>query len=68
MLKKKEVSSNESLESESDISELHDNEDESDASDDVDELNQTQLITYPNGDTYLGEICSETRDREGYGG
>jgi len=67
LLKKKEVSSNESLESKSDVSELQENEDESDTSDDKDELNQTQLITYPNGDTYLGEICSETRDREGYG-
>ena len=32
------------------------------------EISETQLITYPNGDTYLGTLDSERQTKEDYGG
>ncbi len=29
---------------------------------------KANLLNYPNGDTYLGTLCKETKQREGYGG
>ena len=40
----------------------------SDISDDAERSSQTKMMHYPNGDSFLGEMCSETKSREGYGG
>jgi len=39
----------------------------SDISDDGERSSQTQMMNNPNGDDYLGEICSDTKSREGCG-
>ncbi len=44
-----------------------DDEDKTDDND-LEENTKTKLITYPNGDSYLGSLCTATRQREGYGG
>jgi len=64
---KMQTKDKESSDSEID-SDLGCNESESDNSDDGNEkLLQPQMKYYPNGDSYLGEICPDTEDRQGYG-
>ena len=63
------ISSTESESSESLVSEEAPNCDEQ-GSDEIDTTNnvRTKLISYPNGDTYLGSQCPQTNRRQGYGG
>jgi len=66
-LLKMENRKNDSSNSESDFLESHEIEEGHKISQDTADSCKTQLITYPNEDSYLGEICTKTKNREGHG-
>jgi hypothetical protein len=66
--KSDDTSHTESDITESSIEEINDTEIKDGGNNNAENKGQAKLITYPNGDSYLGSLCPLKTHREGYGG